>query len=72
MADLQLLRPVAAAHNPPDSFDDSFADSLDEERREVLESVMSVLASATPDADQMAACDRLLRHLAGAAPGRLP
>jgi hypothetical protein len=68
MADLQLLRPVAAAHNPPDSF----ADSFDEERREVLESVMSVLASATPDADQMAACDRLLRHLAGAAPGRLP
>jgi hypothetical protein len=39
--------------------------SFDEERREVLESVMGALSSAVSDPDEMAACRYLLRHLAG-------
>ena len=39
--------------------------SFEQERREVLESVMTVLATAAPDSDEMAACSYLLQHLAG-------
>ena len=39
--------------------------SFDQERREVLESVMGALSSAVSDRDEMAACSYLLRHLAG-------
>ncbi len=38
-------------------------DSLAEERREVFESVLAALARDSPDADQLAAGGRLLRHL---------
>jgi hypothetical protein len=37
--------------------------SLDEERREVVASVMSVLSGSLADADEMAACSHLLKHL---------
>ena len=38
--------------------------SLDDERREILASVMGVLAGKPSDADEMAACSYLLKHLA--------
>jgi len=41
--------------------------TLDEERREVLESVMTAVSSAVPDPDVMAACSYLLRHLSATA-----
>jgi hypothetical protein len=37
--------------------------SLDEERREILASVMGALAGNAPDPDEMAACSYLLKHL---------
>ena len=37
--------------------------SFDEERREILTSVMGVLAGNAPDPDEMAACSYLLKHL---------
>ena len=37
--------------------------SLDEERREILTSVMGVLDGNPSDPDEMAACSYLLRHL---------
>jgi hypothetical protein len=37
---------------------------LEEERREVLESVLQAMATAEPDPDRTAACCYLLRHLA--------
>jgi plasmid stability protein len=39
------------------------AASLEEERREILTSVMGVLAGNSPDPDEMAACSYLLKHL---------
>ena len=41
--------------------------SLDEERREIVASVMGALAGNAPDPDEMAACSYLLRHLADTA-----
>ena len=38
--------------------------SLEEERREVLDSVLDALAGNPPDADEMAACRHLLQRLA--------
>jgi hypothetical protein len=38
--------------------------SLHEERREILASVLGALAANAPDPDEMAACSRLLKHLA--------
>ena len=43
--------------------------TLDEERREVFESVLESLRAGSPDADRMAACSYLLRHLARTEPG---
>ena len=43
--------------------------SLEEERREVLDSVLDALAGTAPDPDQVAACRHLLKRL-GEAPGR--
>ena len=37
--------------------------TLDEERREIVASVLSALAGNAPDPDQMAACSYLLKHL---------
>jgi hypothetical protein len=37
--------------------------SLDEERREILTSVMGVLDGNPSDPDEMAACSYLLKHL---------
>jgi hypothetical protein len=37
--------------------------SLEEERREVLDSVLDALAGNAPDPDQMAACRHLLKRL---------
>jgi hypothetical protein len=45
--------------------------SLDEERREIVASVLSALAGNSPDPDEMAACSHLLKHLAVTA-GRRP
>ena len=46
--------------------------SLEEERREVLESVLEAVSRNPPDADEMAACRHLLMRLAETAgrPGR--
>lgn len=41
--------------------------SFEEERREIVASVMGALAGNSPDPDQMAACSYLLRHLADTA-----
>lgn len=38
--------------------------SLEEERGEILASLRDVLAAHPPDPDEMAACSRLLKHLA--------
>jgi len=38
--------------------------SLDEERRELLDSLLHALKTAEPDADRLAVCGGLLRHLA--------
>jgi hypothetical protein len=59
MADLQIARPAATGY--PFSSGNS---SIEQERREVLESVMSALSSAAPDPGEMAACSYLLKHLA--------
>lgn len=40
------------------------ATTLEEERREVLESILDGMQIAEPDADRTAACSYLLRHLA--------
>jgi len=37
--------------------------SLDEERREIVASVLGALAGNPPDPDEMAACGYLLKHL---------
>jgi hypothetical protein len=37
--------------------------SLDEERREIVASVLGALAGNAPDPDEMAACSYLLKHL---------
>ena len=46
--------------------------SLEEERREILNSVLDALAGNPPDPDRMAACHHLLKRLAETAghPGR--
>ena len=69
MAELQIFPPGCAGH--PDRFANR---SFEQERREVMESVMGALSSALPqgqrsqpDADEMAACSYLLNHLAGIA-----
>jgi hypothetical protein len=41
--------------------------SLDEERREIVASVMGALAGNSPDPDEMAACGYLLWHVADTA-----
>jgi hypothetical protein len=46
-------------------------DSLDDERREILASVLTTLAGHSPGPDEMAACSYLLKHLAQTAV-RLP
>jgi hypothetical protein len=61
MADLQILR-YHPAHDRYDTFD--------QERCEVLESVMAALSSTNSDPDEMAACSHLLQHLAGLESGR--
>ena len=43
--------------------------TLDEERREILESVLGALAGHPPDPDEMAACGNLLKHLSQTALG---
>ena len=40
------------------------ASPLEEERREVFESVLQAMATMDPDPDRTAACRYLLRHLA--------
>jgi hypothetical protein len=40
--------------------------SFEEERREVLDSVLGAMASNPPDPDEMAACRHLLKRLAEA------
>ena len=42
--------------------------SLEEERRELLTSVMGVLDGNSPDPDEMAACSYLLKHLNSISP----
>jgi len=39
------------------------SDSFEQERREVFASVFEVLNRHSPDADEMAACQYLVRHL---------
>ena len=58
MADLHIVRQTAADSPLP-----ATNNCFDEERREVLESVMGALSSAVPDPDEMAACSYLLTHL---------
>ncbi len=41
--------------------------SLDEERREIVASVLGALTGNSPDPDEMAACIHLLKHLADTA-----
>ena len=55
MAHIQIVRPA----EPSDG------SSFEQERLEILESVMTVLATGAPDPDEMAACSYLLHHLAG-------
>jgi hypothetical protein len=64
MAHIQIVRPG----DPCDG------GSYEQERREILESVMTVLSTSAPDPDEMAACSYLLKHLAGAiaAPDQSP
>ena len=59
MAELQIVRPSGDGH--PVTYANR---SFEQERREVLESVLGSLSSALPDADEMAACSYLLQHLA--------
>jgi hypothetical protein len=40
--------------------------SLEEERRELFDCLLQALKTAEPDADRLAACSGLLRHLARA------
>jgi hypothetical protein len=44
--------------------------TFEEERQEVLTSVLGAMGSARPDPDRSAACWRLLRHLEQSAPLR--
>jgi hypothetical protein len=45
--------------------------SLDEERREIVATVLVALTDHSPNPDEMAACSHLLKHLADTA-GRRP
>ena len=42
--------------------------TLDEERREVFDGVLQSMRIQEPDADMVAACSYLMRHLAGTEP----
>jgi hypothetical protein len=42
--------------------------TLDEERREVFDGVLQSMRIQEPDADLVAACSYLMRHLAGTEP----
>ena len=44
----------------------SVPDSFEEERREVLDSVLEALRGSNPDPEEMAACAYLMRHLSAA------
>jgi hypothetical protein len=48
------------------------ATSLDEERDEVVASVLQALAEGPADSDRLAACSLLLKHLADTTGGRCP
>ncbi len=54
MADLQIVPPLHR-HSP--------VNTMEQERQEVLESVLSAFSSPIADPDEMAACRHLLRHL---------
>lgn len=54
MADLQIVPP----HHRR-----SPVNTMEQERQEVLQSVLSAFSSPIADLDEMAACRRLLRHL---------
>ena len=62
----QIVRPQIAGPTAITRSGSPFA-TLDEERREILESVMGALSSADPDPDEMAACSYLLKHLSATA-----
>ena len=57
MAQIQIVRPG----EPCDG------SSFEQERREILASVLVALAANPPDPDEMVACSRLLKHLADTA-----
>ena len=54
---------VTRIPEPPIPLTGPHSASLDEERREVLASVMIVLAGQASDPDETAACNYLLKHL---------
>jgi hypothetical protein len=46
--------------------------SFEQERREVLDTVFDALSRRAPDADEMAACTFLMRHLMEPDPRPIP
>jgi hypothetical protein len=54
LCDIPLLRDASSPGN----------NSLDDERREIVASVLAALTGNPPDPDEMAACGHLLKHLA--------
>jgi hypothetical protein len=63
-AGLQPMRETVTRKSEPPIFPTGrLTGSLEEERREILTSVMDVLAGNSPDPDEMAACSYLLKHL---------
>jgi len=59
-------QPAASEYSFGDRY--SRTPSLDEERREVFDSVLRSARLQEPDSDQAAACSYLLRHLARTEP----
>ena len=60
MSELRIVSPLALTQTIQITKDDTW----EQERREVLHSVMGALSSSSPDREEMAACSFLLRHLA--------
>lgn len=61
-------RPPGCRQDAPDHRRIGPASPLEEERREVFESVLQAMATTEPDPDRTAACRYLLRHLVLGAP----
>jgi len=70
-AELPAVETIRCVYTPEFAFSDTPSpgralSSLEEERRELFDCLLQALKTAEPDADRLAVCGGLLRHLARA------